>query len=154
MADHKPNTTEEYVASLPADRQEVIERIRATLQKHLPEGFDEQFTYGMIGYVVPLSYYPKGYHVNQEQPLPFINLASQKNHIALYHMGLYANEELMNWFTSAWKVQVPYKLDMGKSCIRFKKIDKIPFDLIAQLAEQMSVDEWVEQYEELRPAGK
>ena len=124
-----------------------MNNIRATLSQHLPEGFTERMSYGMIGYVVPHSLYPKGYHVDPKLPLPFINLASQKNYIALYHMGLYSNQEVLDWFTGAWKEQVPYKLDMGKSCIRFKKMDNVPYDLIGELAGRISPRDWIALYE-------
>ena len=103
--------------------------------------------YGMIGYVVPHSKYPEGYHVDPNQPLPFINLASQKNHIAVYHSCVYADEDLMNWFREEYAKRVPTKLDMGKSCIRFKNPKKVPVDLIAELATKVTPDEWIQTYE-------
>lgn len=103
--------------------------------------------YGMIGWVVPFKTYPAGYHCDPKMPLPFISLASQKNYIALYHMGLYSNKKLLEWFTSEWKKREPKKLDMGKSCIRFKKVDEIPFELIGKLATKMTPKQWIETYE-------
>ena len=103
--------------------------------------------YGMIGYIVPHSTYPNGYHCNPKLPLPFINLASQKNFIALYHMGIYANPQLLDWFVAEYPKHSTQKLDMGKSCIRFKKMDQIPFDLIAELMQKITVNEWIKCYE-------
>jgi hypothetical protein len=114
---------------------------------NLPKGFEEQMSYGMLGYVVPHSIYPEGYHCNPKLPLPFMNIASQKNFIALYHMGIYAIPELLEWFTSEYPKHSSQKLDIGKSCIRFKKLDQIPFDLIAELAGKMTVEDWINCYE-------
>ena len=138
---------DEYVAQLPEERRAAISKIRETINTHLPDGFKEQMSYGMIGYVVPHTLYPSGYHCEPELPLPFINVASQKNYIALYHMGIYANQELLNWFVEAHPNHCKTKLDMGKSCIRFKKMDQIPYDLIGQLAKKMTVEDWVTLYE-------
>ena len=143
----KANSPDEYIAQLPDDRKAVVEKLRKTILGKLPKGFKEEINYGMIGYVVPHSIYPKGYHVTPELPLPFINIASQKNFVAVYHMGIYANPKLLNWFIAEYPKHCKLKLDMGKSCIRFKKPDQIPFDLIGELASKVSVDEWVETYE-------
>ena len=143
----KADTPDEYIAQLPDDRKPVMVKLRKTIHDNLPKGFKEVNSYGMIGYVVPHSIYPKGYHVNPELPLPFINIASQKNFIALYHMGIYAKPELLEWFTAEYPKHCKLKLDMGKSCIRFKKPEQLPFDLIGELASKVSVDEWVETYE-------
>jgi uncharacterized protein YdhG (YjbR/CyaY superfamily) len=143
------STAEEYIEQLPEDRKPVIQKLRKIVSENLPDGFEETMQYGMIGYVVPHSKYPDGYHVNPEIPLPFMNLASQKNHIAVYHSGIYTDEELMNWFTKEYKDQVATKLDMGKSCIRFKNPKHIPFDLIGELSTKMTPDEWVKKYEEV-----
>lgn len=143
-----------YFESLPADRQEPMRRLRETLRSHLPEGFEEGMGYGMVGYCVPHRLYPAGYHCTSGQPLPFLSMASQKNFIALYHMGLYADPELLDWFTAEWPKHVKTKLDMGKSCIRFKKPDAIPYELIGQLAEKMTPDAWIALYERgLQKAG-
>lgn len=136
-----------YLYELPENRKETMNKLRAIILQNIPEGFVETMSYGMIGYVVPHTLYPEGYHCNPKLPLPFINLASQKNFIALYHMGIYANPELLNWFTDEFPQYSNQKLDMGKSCIRFKKIDHIPFDLIAALVQKMSVEDWVNTYE-------
>ncbi|MGB0949795.1 MAG: DUF1801 domain-containing protein, partial [Marinirhabdus sp.] len=132
---------------LPEDRKEVMSRLRQTILDNLPKGFEEQMAYGMLGYVVPHSKYPDGYHCSPDRPLPFINLASQKNHIGFYHMGIYSDPALMNWFTTAYKKQVPTKLDMGKSCIRFKNPKHIPYALMGELVSKMTADAWIERYE-------
>jgi len=141
-------TVEEYIEALPDDRKPVIEKLRSVILSNLPEGFEEQLSYGMIGYVVPLSRYPEGYHVKEGEPLPFLSLASQKNYIALYHMGLYGKPKLEEWFVKEYAERVPTKLDMGKSCIRLKNPDHIPYDLIAELCQKITVDEYVQMYEE------
>jgi uncharacterized protein YdhG (YjbR/CyaY superfamily) len=141
------NNVEAYIAALPEDRKSVIEKLRRVLLENLPEGYEEQLSYGMIGYVVPLSRYPKGYHAKEGEPLPFLSLASQKNYIALYHMGMYGKPKLEEWFVKEYTDRVPTKLDMGKSCIRFKKPDHIPYDLVAEFCQKMTVDEFIELYE-------
>lgn len=140
------NSVEEYIADLPEDRRHIIQSLRNIILSSLPEGFSEQMSYGMISYVVPLSLYPKGYHVNGEA-LPFISIASQKNHIALYHMGLYGDKEIEKWFVDEYSKQVPTKLDMGKSCIRFKYPAHIPYDLIAELCKKITVSDYISKYE-------
>ena len=140
-------TPEQYINELPEERRLAVSRLRNILKEKLPEGFKEEMSYGMLGYVVPHELYPKGYHVNPELPLPFINLASQKNFIALYHSGIYSSDDLLEWFKEEYAKQVPTKLDMGKSCIRFKNVKNIPFDLIAELAEKMTPQQWIELYE-------
>ncbi|MCA0427052.1 MAG: DUF1801 domain-containing protein [Bacteroidetes bacterium] len=145
----KASSIQEYLNSLPDERREAITKLHETILKALPKGFETCMSYGMIGYVVPHSIYPKGYHCDPKLPLPFISLASQKNAISLYHMGIYANEELLNWFTSEYASRVKGKLDMGKSCIRFKKPEQIPFDLIAELAQKWSPADWISTYETL-----
>lgn len=135
-----------YIKNLPEDRKEPINKLRLVLKEQLPEGFEETFSYGMISFVIPHSIYSEGYHVNPNEPLPFISLASQKNYIALYHMGLYAFPDLLEWFTEEYKKRVPSKLDMGKSCIRMKKMDHIPYDLIAELCQKISPEEYVKKY--------
>ena len=143
----KANTPEAYIAQIPEDRIPYFEKLRATILNHIPEGFEEQMSYGMIGYYVPHSIYPNGYHCDTKLPLPFMSFASQKNSINLYHSGIYANQELQKWFVNEYPKRCSRKLDMGKSCIRFKKIDEIPFELIAELCKKMTVDEWIEIYE-------
>tara|TARA_R110002124_G_scaffold55533_1_gene156948 strand:- start:7359 stop:7814 length:456 start_codon:yes stop_codon:yes gene_type:complete len=141
------STPDEYVAELPEDRATAVQKLRDVIKKNLPKGFEETMSYGMIGYVVPHSIYPDGYHCSPELPLPFMNIASQKNFIALYHSGIYADEKLLNWFTSEYPKHVKTKLDMGKSCVRFKKVDQIPYELIAELVQKMSVQDWIDKYE-------
>ncbi|SDS52836.1 protein of unknown function (DU1801) [Polaribacter sp. KT25b] len=144
---YEANTPEEYIAQLPDDRKIVIEKLRKIIKKNLPKGFEEGVNYKMLGYYVPHSKYPEGYHCNPKLPLPFINIASQKNSVNLYHMGIYADKELLDWFVSEYPKHCKRKLDMGKSCIRFKKMDEIPFDLIGELASKISVNKWVTIYE-------
>ena len=143
----KFNTVEAYIHELSEDRKDAIEKLRKVIKKNLPKGFIEEMCYGMIGYCVPHSKYPKGYHCKPEQALPFINIASQKNFIALYHMGLYADPKLYDWFAKEYISRVKGKLDMGKSCIRFKKPELIPFELIGELATKMTTDDWIACYE-------
>ncbi|HAH54255.1 MAG TPA: hypothetical protein DCM02_02935 [Flavobacterium sp.] len=140
-------TIEEYLNELPEERKEAFLKLRESILNNIPKGFREEMSYGMLGYVVPHSLYPDGYHCNPKLPLPFMNLASQKNFIALYHMGIYAIPELLEWFTTEYPKHSAQKLDMGKGCIRFKKLDQIPFDLIAALAGKMTVEDWIHCYE-------
>ncbi len=143
----KATSPKEYIDELPEDRKAPIQQLRQTILEHLPEGFEEQMSYGMLGYVVPHSRYPDGYHCDPKQPLPFMSLASQKNHIGLYHMGLYSDPELLEWFKKEYAEKVATKLDMGKSCIRFKNPKHIPFELIGELTTKMTATEWIDRYE-------
>ncbi|MDI5951251.1 DUF1801 domain-containing protein [Flavobacterium yafengii] len=136
-----------YLEEIPEERKIAFTKLRETILENIPKGFVEQMSYGMIGYVVPHSIYPDGYHCEPKLPLPFMGIASQKNFIALYHMGIYANPELLNWFVTEYPKHSTQKLDMGKSCIRFKKMNQIPFELIAALVQKMSVQEWIICYE-------
>ncbi len=138
-----------YLEKISAEKKDSFAKLQETILENIPNGFVEQMSYGMIGYVVPHSIYPNGYHCDPKLPLPFISIAPQKNFIALYHMGIYANPELLNWFVSEYPKHSTQKLDMGKSCIRFKKMDQIPFELIAALVQKMSVQEWITCYESL-----
>lgn len=140
-------TVNEYIDSLPEDRKQYVQKLRNVIIKNLPKGFQEGMGYGMMGYSVPHSIYPKGYHCKPSDPLPFMGLASQKNSINFYHMGIYANKELHDWFVSEYPKHSSRKLDMGKSCIRFKKFEEIPFDLIGELVTKVSVENWIETYE-------
>lgn len=144
----KVDTVEEYIDQIPEERKEVIQKLRKVLSENLPEGFREEMSYGMIGYVVPHSLYPKGYHCTPKLPLPFISIASQKNFVALYHMNLYANKSLMEWFMAEYPKHSKAKLDIGKSCMRFKKLDQIPYELIGELAQKITVEQWIKTYEE------
>ncbi|MCC6700587.1 MAG: DUF1801 domain-containing protein [Fluviicola sp.] len=140
-------TIDEIIANSPEERQEALKMLRSTIQKHIPKGFEECISYGMIGYSVPHSIYPDGYHCDPKIALPFVSFASQKNFIAFYHMGMYADPTLLDWFTNEYKKRVPSKLDMGKSCVRFKKADQIPFDLIGELMQKITVEDWIATYE-------
>lgn len=144
---YEASTVEEYISQLPEERQEVLQKLRNIIKENLPEGFEEGINYNMIGYYVPHSKYPDGYHCDPKLPLPFMNLASQKNSINLYHSGIYAEKELHDWFVAEYPKYSKRKLDMGKSCIRFKKIDDIPYELIAKLCTKMTVDKWISIYE-------
>ncbi|MEE9362440.1 MAG: DUF1801 domain-containing protein [Cellulophaga sp.] len=141
------NTPEEYISQLPEDRKEVIIKLHKTIVANLPKGVEAIMNYGMLGYVIPHSIYPDGYHCDPKLPLPFMNLASQKNFIAFYHMGLYAQKKILDWFTSAYPEHCKYKLDMGKSCVRFKKMNDIPYELIGELVTKMNTQEWIDTYE-------
>jgi uncharacterized protein YdhG (YjbR/CyaY superfamily) len=143
----KATKSEQYIQELPEDRVEAVTKLRKVINDNLPKGFKEQMSYGMIGYVVPHEIYPSGYHCSPNLPLPFMNFASQKNSINLYHMGIYANPELLHWFTTEYPKHCKLKLDMGKSCIRFKKLDQIPYELIGELVKKMSVEDWISTYE-------
>jgi uncharacterized protein YdhG (YjbR/CyaY superfamily) len=140
-------TVDAYIAALPEDRQKAIDKLRKVIKKNLPKGFKEGMGYGMMGWTVPHSIYPAGYHCNPKDPLHFMGLASQKNSINLYHMGIYADPKLLKWFQDAHAKASPKKLDMSKSCIRYKKPEDIPFDLIGELASKMTVDDWITMYE-------
>ena len=139
-------SVQEYLENLPDERKEPIEKLRKVISENLPNGFEEQLSYGMIGYVVPKSIYPKGYHCTPELPLPFLSIASQKNSINLYHMGIYADEKLLHWFQEEFPKHSKKKLDMGKSCMRFKKPEDIPYELIGELARKMTPQDWIEMY--------
>jgi uncharacterized protein YdhG (YjbR/CyaY superfamily) len=144
---YKAISPEDYISQIPKERQEAMKKLRKVIKDNLPKGFEEGMNYNMIGYYVPHTIYPNGYHCDTKLPLPFMNIASQKNFMALYHMGMYAKKEILDWFTSEYPKHCKYKLDMGKSCVRFKKIEDIPYDLIGQLTAKMSVDEWIQVYE-------
>jgi len=143
----KASTVDDYLAELPEDRKKAILALRKEVKKNLSKGFKEQMSYGMIGYVIPHSIYPDGYHCSPKDPLPFMNIASQKNFIAVYHMGVYADKKLLDWFTAEYAKLGIGKLDMGKSCIRFKKPENIPVKLIGALAGKMSMQQWIDMYE-------
>ena len=143
----KARTIAEYVKQIPEDRQQAFEKLLSILRENLPPGFEECLSYGMPAFSVPHSLYPKGYHVSPKVALPFISIASQKNFIAFYHMGLYATPELNSWWQEEYPKYSKRKLDMGKSCVRFKKMDDIPFELIQELAQKVSPQEWIATYE-------
>jgi uncharacterized protein YdhG (YjbR/CyaY superfamily) len=143
----KAATVDAYIEELPEERKDVIKEIRKVILKNLPKGFKETMGYGMMSYVVPHTIYPAGYHCDPKVPLPFLAVASQKNFVALYHMGIYADKELLNWFTAAYPEHCKTKLDMGKGCVRFKKMNDIPYNLIAELVSKINVQEWIDIYE-------
>lgn len=140
-------TPQQYINELPLERKQVITKLRNIIKKNLPKGFKEAMGYGMIDYVIPHSIYPAGYHCNPKEPLPFISIASQKNFVAVYHMGLYADKALLQWFLQEYSKVNKAKLDMGKSCLRFKKLDQIPFELISALVSKITPHQWIEYYE-------
>lgn len=140
-------TVEDYLEELPNERKEIIEKLRKLIKKNLPKGFKEMMNYGMIGYVVPHTTYPAGYHCDPKLPLPFLNVASQKNNIAIYHLGIYADKPVLDWFTNEHKKASKKKLDMGKSCIRYKKDEDIPYELLGELFKKYSVADWIQLYE-------
>ncbi len=144
----KATTVEEYLSELSEDRKTPMLKLREAIKNNLPQGFEEVISYGMLGYVVPHSIYPAGYHCTPKLPLPFINLASQKNTISLYHMGIYGDKNLLDWFVAEYSKHAKSKIDMGKGCFRFKKMDDIPYDLIGELATKISVQDWITFYEQ------
>ena len=140
-------TVQDYIDALPEDRKIAVAHLRDVIAQNIPGEFSEGISSNMIGWAVPHKLYPKGYHCDPKLPLPFLSIASQKNFIALYHMGLYADEKLLSWFVKEYPLHSKTKLDMGKSCVRFKKISEIPYDLIAELVRKISVDQWIQIYE-------
>lgn len=143
---NKPTTVDEYLAQLPEDRRQGLQQVRKVILKNLPKGYEEGIQYGMIGYFVPHSLYPSGYHCDTTQPLPFLHIASQKNHMAVYMFCLYIDESEMDWFQDAW-AKTGKKLDMGKSCVRFKKVDDLPLPLIGQAVKRVPVTRFIASYE-------
>lgn len=143
----KVTSVDQYINEAPEDRRAALQQLRAIILNNLPEGFQEEMSYGMIGYVVPHSIYPKGYHCTPKLPLPFMSFSSQKNSINFYHMGIYAKPELYDWFVAEYPKHSKQKLDIGKSCFRIKKPENIPFELIGELVKKMSVAEWIKTYE-------
>ena len=141
-------TIESYIKSLPKERQESVNKIITVVEANIPKGYAKILNYNMPSFVIPHSIYPAGYHVTPDLPLPFIGVASQKNHIGFYHMGIYADSTLLDWFISEYPKYCKSKLDMGKSCIRFKKMDDIPYELIAELSTKMTIQDWITIYEQ------
>ena len=139
----KAKTVTEYIDSLPEDRKKAVSELRKVVKKNIPKGFEECIGYGMIGYAIPHSLYPKGYHCDPKVPLPYMNIGSQKNFIVVHNMGIYANEKLLNWFVKEYPKHSKSKLDMGKGCIRFKKMDDIPYKLIGELSSKITAEEWI-----------
>jgi hypothetical protein len=145
--DTKATTVAAFIDSLPEERKSAVKKLRQVIKKNLPKGFKETVASGMIHWVVPHSKYPDGYHCDPQQPLPFASLASNKGGVAVYHMGMYADPKLNAWFQKQWPKHVKTKLDMGKSCVRLKKIETIPYDLFGELMGRMSPEQWIECYE-------
>ena len=140
-------TIESYINLLPKDRKQPMSKLIRVVEENIPIGYDKIMNYRMPSFVIPHSIYPAGYHVTPDLPLPFIGVASQKNHIGFYHMGLYADSKLLDWFISEYPKYCKSKLDMGKSCIRFKKMDNIPYELLAELSKKMTIQDWINIYE-------
>lgn len=146
-------TVDQYLAELPEDRCEAMSAVREVILKNLPEGYEEGIQYRHIGYFVPHTIYPAGYHCDPTQPLPFMGLASTKSHMALHAFCLYADEKVMNEFQEAYRA-TGKKLDMGKSCIRFKKLEHLPLELIGELVAKIPVDKFVANYEQMMPENR
>ncbi|AMR42803.1 hypothetical protein BAX96_01790 [Elizabethkingia anophelis] len=141
------NLIQTYLEKVPDERKMAFEKLFNAIDDNLPTGFELTEAYGMLTWVVPLSSYPAGYHCAPGTPLPFLSLASQKNFLAFYHMGIYADKDLLEWFQESYTQHAKYKLDMGKSCVRFKKMDDIPYGIIAELSTKISPEMWIEKYE-------
>ena len=137
----------EYIEQIDEKWRADFAKLVDVVESNLPDGFERKMEYNMISFVVPLSTYPKGYHCAPNTPLPFISLAAQKRHVALYHMGIYADEELLSWFQEEYAKRIPTKLNMGKSCIRFTNTKNIPYDLIGELVSKITPEEWIIKYE-------
>ena len=144
---YKANSPEEYINQAPEERKKILQKLQEIINQNLPKGFEEGIQYGMIAYYVPHEIYPNGYHCNPKEPLPFLSFASQKNSVNLYHSGIYAIPEIHDWFVGEYPKHCKRKLDMGKSCIRFKKMEEIPFELISQLCTKLTVNQWIKTYE-------
>jgi hypothetical protein len=147
-------TIEEYISQLPDDRVQPIESLRKIIKKNLPKGFVEEISYGMIGYVIPHKLYPGGYHCDPKLPLPFMSIASQKNFIAVYNMAIYSDQGLYDWYVQSYGKLNIGKMDIGKSCTRFKNMHKIPYELIGQLASKVSPEDWIKLYSKMDPRVK
>ena len=150
----KAATVDQYLSEVPYERRAAMNQLRKAIKKNLPKGFKETLGYGMMGYCVPHSIYPAGYHCNPKDPLPFAGMASQKNSINFYHMGIYSDPKLLKWFTDEYAKTGLGKLDMGKSCMRFKKPENIPYELIGELCSKITVDKWIKTYETMLASGK
>lgn len=150
----KAATPDAYIEELPEERKDAITRLRREIKKNIPKGFREGMGYGMIGWSVPHSLYPEGYHCDPTQPLPFMSIASQKNYISVYHMGLYDSNTLGKWFVKEYEKLNFGRLDMGKCCVRFKNPEKIPYKLIGELATRITPAAWIAQYEKSKPKPK
>lgn len=142
------NKIKSYINSLAPEREKTFTQLINVIEKNIPKGFEKVMNYGMPSFVIPHSIYPEGYHCDTSLPLPFIGVSNLKSSISLYHMGLYADLKLLNWFKSEYPKHSNFKLDMGKSCIRFKKFNEIPYELIGILSTKMTVKNWIDIYEE------
>ena len=142
------DTIKDYINSLAYDRKTIITQLINVIEQNIPKGFEKVMNYGMPSFVIPHSIYPDGYHCDATLPLPFIGVSNQKSSISLHHMGLYADPELLNWFKSEYPKHSNTKLDMGKSCIRFKNFNEIPYELIGILSYKMTVKNWIDIYEQ------
>jgi uncharacterized protein YdhG (YjbR/CyaY superfamily) len=138
---------EDYMDKVSEDKKLAFQKLRSVIVENLPADFKETMSYGMVGYVVPHDVYPDGYHCDPKLPLPFMSIAAQKNFIGFYHMGVYAQPSLHDWFVEEYGKRCKYKLDMGKSCVRLKKMEDIPYDLIAELVSKMTAQQWIDLYE-------
>ena len=147
MANYPSISVSQYLKEIPADQKPIIEKLRMAIKSKLDKEFEECMNYGMIGYVIPKSVYPEGYHCDPKLPLPFAGLAAQKNSINLYHMGIYLDHGLLDWFKEEYTRQCKFKLDLGKSCIRFKKYSDIPYPLIEDLFSKIDTKNWIKLYE-------
>ncbi len=141
------DSVKDYINLLESDRGKIVTQLINVIEQNIPKGFEKVMNYGMPSFVIPHSIYPKGYHVTPDLPLPFIGIASQKNYIGFYHMGLYADSKLLDWFISEYPKYCKLKLDMGKSCLRLKKMDDIPYKLIGELSKKMTTQDWISIYE-------
>jgi hypothetical protein len=142
----KAATVNDYLAELPADRREAIQVVRAVILKNLDKTYEEGMQYGMIGYYVPHRVYPAGYHCDPKQPLPYVALASQKHYMSLYIGCVYGDNDYAKWFIAAWK-KTGKKLDMGKSCVRFKKVEDLALDVIAEAIRRTPAKKYIQFYE-------
>ena len=142
------DSIKDYINTLGSDRKKTIRQLINVIEQNIPKGFEKVMNYGMPSFVIPHSIYPNGYHCDTTLPLPFIGVSNQKSSISLHHMGLYADPELLNWFKSEYPKHSNIKLDMGKSCIRFKKFNEIPYELIGILSNKMTVKNWIDIYEQ------
>ena len=145
--EYQAASPEDYISQVPKERQEALKKLRKVIKDNLPKDFEEGMIYKMIGYYVPHSVYPNGYHCDPKTPLPFMSFASQKNSVNLYHSGIYVKKELHDWFIAEYPKHCKRKLDMGKSCIRFKYVEEIPFELIGELTRKMTCNAWINIYE-------
>lgn len=155
MVSSAASSVEQYLAELTDDRRELVGAVRDVVNGHLPDGYQEAMQYGMIGWSVPHALYPAGYHTDPKQPLPFAALASQKSKVSLYLMALYIGADVaaespdVTWFQEAWRA-TGKKLDMGKSCVRFSRLDQVPLEVVGQAIARIPVQDYIARYEASR----